>query len=68
MPGDPDECRRHAARCAELAITAKSRELRLLLLEAAKWNAFADDTERIQALLAEDETCQPPAKQPPQSN
>jgi hypothetical protein len=62
MPGDPDECRRHAARCAELAVTAKSPELKLLLLElAAKWTAFADDTEHMQALLSKDAQYHPKA-------
>jgi hypothetical protein len=53
MPGDPEECRHHAARCAEMAATAGTPELKALLLElSAKWQALAVEAERVQAMLA----------------
>jgi hypothetical protein len=36
MPGDPKECREHAARCAELAVQARSARLRAMFLELSK--------------------------------
>jgi len=54
MPGDPKECRLHAMRCAELAATARTKQLRALLLELSKnWQKLAADLERTQALLDE---------------
>lgn len=32
MPGDPRECRRHALRCAELAVSAGPQQLKAALL------------------------------------
>jgi hypothetical protein len=32
MPGDPKECRRHAARCAELAVAARTPQLKAAFL------------------------------------
>lgn len=36
MPGDPKECRRNAARCAELAVAARTPQLREKLLQLSK--------------------------------
>ena len=55
MPGDPKECRRHAARCAELARTARTQQLKATLLEmSANWIKIADDLERTKVLLDEE--------------
>jgi hypothetical protein len=54
MPGDPRECRQHAWRCAELAITARTPELKLLLIELSQnWLKMATDLEHMQVLFAE---------------
>jgi len=48
MPGDPKDCRRHAAYCAELAIKARTRQSRAMFWELSKeWEKLAfqlDDT------------------------
>ena len=55
MPGDAEQCRRQAVRCAELAATARTPELKTLLLElAAKWQALAVDDERLDIRLRKD--------------
>jgi hypothetical protein len=36
MPGDPRECRMHAARCAALAATARTPQLRGMSLDLSK--------------------------------
>jgi hypothetical protein len=36
MPGDPKECRKHAARCAEMAVAAYTPQLRATFLELSK--------------------------------
>jgi hypothetical protein len=42
MPGDPRECRRHALRCAELAVSAAPQQLKAALLELSKnWEQLA---------------------------
>jgi hypothetical protein len=42
MPGDPKECRRNAARCAELPVTARTPPLRITFLEPSKnWEKLA---------------------------
>jgi hypothetical protein len=42
MPGNPRECREHAARCAELAVTARTSQMRITFLELAKnWENLA---------------------------
>lgn len=56
MPRDPKECRLHAMRCAELAATARTKQLHANLLElSANWIKIADDLERIKALLDEED-------------
>jgi hypothetical protein len=54
MPGDPKDCRRHAAYCAELAIKGRTPRLKEMFWELSKnWemlaiqheNAFAKNTE-----------------------
>jgi hypothetical protein len=54
MPGDSKEFRLHALRCAELAGTARSQQLKATLLELAKnWEKLAIGLERTQSLLDE---------------
>jgi hypothetical protein len=56
MPGDPKECRKHAARCAELAITARTPELRAKFLELSKiWEKLAIELDDSFDKLAETE-------------
>jgi hypothetical protein len=56
MPGDPKECREHAARCAELAVEAGTPQLRALFLELSKnWEKIAIQLEDDFAKLAENE-------------
>jgi hypothetical protein len=56
MPGDPKECRQHAARCAELAVAARTPELRVRFLELSKiWERLAIELEDAFAKLAETE-------------
>ena len=54
MPGDPKECRRHAAKCAELAMTARSHELKTALLELSKnWENLAISLEAVRDMVSE---------------
>jgi len=56
MPGDPKECRGHAARCAELAIKAGTPQLRAIFLELSKnWEKIAIQLEDDFVKLAENE-------------
>jgi hypothetical protein len=56
MPGDPKEFRRYASRCAELAVAARTPQLRATLLELSKnWENLAIQTENVFAQLAETE-------------
>jgi hypothetical protein len=55
VPGDPKECRLHAMRCAELAATAKTRQLKATLLElSANWVKLAESLEKTKPLLDEE--------------
>lgn len=57
MPGDPKECRRYAARCAELAMTVSSFQLKIKFLELSKlWEKLAIDLEDAFDRLVESET------------
>jgi len=57
MPGDPNECRAHAARCEELAKTADTPEQARTLLNLAKqWRRLADQLERAQPIMRERRT------------
>ena len=60
MSGDPKECRRNAARCAELAVTASTPQLKATFLELSKnWekvaiqleDAFAQIDDEIERVL-----------------
>lgn len=52
MPGDPRECRRRAARCAELAVKAKNEQLKAQFLGLSKtWESLAVELERTEALM-----------------
>jgi rubrerythrin len=56
MPGDPKECRTHAVRCAELAVTAGTPQLRTTFLELSKnWEKLAIQLEDAFAKLTESE-------------
>jgi len=56
MPGDPKECRRNAARCAELAVAARTPQLRTTFLELSKnWEKLAMQLEDAFAKLIESE-------------
>jgi len=56
MPGDPKECREHAARCAELAVKAGTPQLRATFLGLSKnWEKIAIDLEDGFGKLAENE-------------
>jgi hypothetical protein len=56
MPGDPKECRRNAARCAELALAARTPQLRATFLELSKnWKKLAIQLEDALAKLGESE-------------
>jgi hypothetical protein len=49
VPGDPRECRMHAARCAEWALMARTEELKAACLELSKnWENLAISLEKIQ--------------------
>jgi hypothetical protein len=46
MVGNPKECRRHAARCAELAIAARTPQMKATFLGLSKsWETFAIELE-----------------------
>jgi hypothetical protein len=54
MPGDPEECRRHAAHCAELAQSARTPELEKTLIGLSRnWIKLATDMERSALLDAD---------------
>ena len=56
MPGDPKQCRRNAARCAELAVAARTPQLRTTLLGLSKsWEKLAIQLEDAFAKLTESE-------------
>ena len=56
MPGDPKECRKHALRCAELAVATRSPQIKAMFLELSKnWEKFAIQLEDAFAKLAENE-------------
>ena len=55
MPGDPKECHRNAARCAELAVAAHTPQLRTRFLELSNnWEKLAIQLEAF-AKLTESE-------------
>jgi hypothetical protein len=56
MPGNPKECRQYALRCADLAHTARTPELKNTLLDLSKsWHKLAIELERSAALLDMDD-------------
>jgi hypothetical protein len=55
MPGDPKECHRNAARCADLAVAAHTPQLRTRFLELSNnWEKLAIQLEAF-AKLTESE-------------
>jgi hypothetical protein len=60
MPGDPNECRAHAKKCAELASrTTHPQHKQLLTNLAQSWTKIALDLEQAHALM---EVCPPPLR------
>jgi hypothetical protein len=56
MSGDPKQCRSNAARCAELAVTAHTPQLRATFLDLSKnWEKLAIQLEDAFAKLTESE-------------
>ena len=56
MPGDPKECRKNAVRCAEIAVIARTPEMRAKFLQLSKiWETLAIELENAFAQLAETE-------------
>jgi len=56
MPGDPKECRKHALHCAELAMAARTPQLKTTLLDLSKkWEILAIQLENALTLLRENE-------------
>jgi hypothetical protein len=52
MPGDPNECRLHAARCSDLAETATMPEARQHFINLAQsWNRLVSELEAAQRFL-----------------
>jgi hypothetical protein len=55
MPGDPIECRNNALRCADLALAARTPELKQTLNELSRsWTKLAIGLEYTIALLNDD--------------
>jgi hypothetical protein len=55
MTGDPAECRTHAVRCAQLAVEAKSGQLKNHFIGLSKaWESLAQELEHLQILMAAD--------------
>jgi hypothetical protein len=56
MVSDPKECRKHAARCAEMAVAARTPQLKTTFLELSKnWEKLAIQLENAFALLDQSE-------------
>jgi hypothetical protein len=54
MPGDPRECRKQAACCAELAAAAQAEHLKAMLLELSQsWRMLALGLESVLGTLDE---------------
>jgi hypothetical protein len=52
VPGDPKECWMRAARCAELAMTARTPQLKMRLLELSKtWEKLALELEHFLVII-----------------
>jgi hypothetical protein len=51
MPGDPEECREHAVRCAQLATQANTEMLKAHFVGLSRtWEILANEFERNQSL------------------
>ena len=54
MPGNPKECRKHAARCAQLATEAHTEQLKAHFIMLSRvWEKLAKDLEHIPELAME---------------
>ena len=52
MPDDPRECRKRAARCAELAVRAKNEPLRAQFAAlSTTWEKLANELDRTEAIM-----------------
>jgi hypothetical protein len=52
MPGDPEECREHAAHCRELAAAAGASAARKTIIALAEhWERLANELESAQRFL-----------------
>jgi hypothetical protein len=55
VPGDPKECRKHAARCAEMAVAARPPQLKTAFLALSKnWESLAIQLEDAFTQLADE--------------
>jgi hypothetical protein len=53
VPGNSRECREYAVRCAELAVQAKTDDLKAHFISLSKtWEGIAIELERAQSLIA----------------
>jgi hypothetical protein len=56
MVGDPKECRKHEAYCAEMAVAGRTPKLKATFLELSKnWEKLAIQLENAFALLDQSE-------------
>lgn len=54
MPGDPKECRKHAARCVELANASTSEVTKSKFMGLANtWLKLAEELERAKTIIEE---------------
>ena len=54
MPGDPKECRRHAARCIEMADASENEVTKSTFVNlATMWVKLAEELERAKAMIDE---------------
>ena len=57
MPGDPKECREHAANCVEMANASENDNDKGRLKElAASWDKLAAELERARAIIEKHKT------------
>jgi hypothetical protein len=62
MPGDPNECRQHAANCRRLAQAATAKTARDTFLNlAATWEALATELESAERFIEAMERIGPPS-------
>ena len=48
MPGDPEDCRKHATHCADLALKSRTPQLQVMFWDLAKdWERFAIQLDEV---------------------